>query len=390
MKNYFVDLHIHIGRTKTGRPVKITGAKSLTFSRIIEHARDQKGLNMIGIIDSHSPEVLEEMEDLLSSGELQEHPDGGLMYGGMSIILGSELEINDDASQGPIHVLCFFPYLHNMKAFSSWLSQHLKNIHLSSQRIYVTGRELQQKVKSLDGLFIPAHAFTPFKSLYGKGVEHTLAEVFDPAMIDGIELGLSSDTKMANQLSELKTYPFLTNSDAHSLAKIAREYQKVAMMEPSFQELVFALKEINGRKIKANYGLDPRLGKYHRTVCASCFMHIGSAEESGACPQCGSAKRIKGVADRISELATTAAGNEQRPPYVHQVPLEFIPGLGPKMLGRLLDHFGTEMAILHHVPFTSLKEVIPEKTAAMIEDARKGCLQFHAGGGGKYGRIAEG
>ena len=72
MNSYYTDLHIHIGRTKSGRAVKITGAKSLTFSNIIAHARDEKGLNIIGIIDCHSPEVIIEMEDLMESGELIE------------------------------------------------------------------------------------------------------------------------------------------------------------------------------------------------------------------------------------------------------------------------------------------------------------------------------
>ncbi|MEH7883065.1 endonuclease Q family protein [Bacillus sp. JJ1609] len=387
MREYFVDLHIHIGRTKSGRAVKITGAKSLTFSNIISHARDHKGLNMIGIIDSHSPEVLGEMEELLIAGELEEHPDGGLMYGGMSIIPGSELEINDEDTLGPIHVLCYFPFLKTMRAFSEWLSQHLKNIHLSSQRVYISGRELQEKVKSLGGIFIPAHVFTPFKSLYGKGVNKSLTEVLDPEMIDGIELGLSADTMMADQLSELHRYSFVTNSDAHSLAKIAREYQKIEMDQPSFRELKLALKHEEGRSIKANYGLDPQLGKYHRTVCAQCFTHSHSNEDH--CSQCGSLKKVRGVADRIAELKSEEVFKGYRPPYIHQVPLEFIPGLGPKMLEKLLDHFGTEMAILHSVPFDSLKEVIPEKTAAIIEKARTGQLAFQAGGGGKYGKIAD-
>lgn len=387
MKEYFVDLHIHIGRTKTGRAVKITGAKSLTFKHIIRHARDYKGLNMIGIIDSHSPEVLQEMEQLLNSGELEEHPDGGLLYGGMSIILGSELEINDDDTLGPIHVLCYFPYLQTMKDFSDWLARHLKNVHLSSQRVYVSGRELQRKVKSLGGIFIPAHVFTPFKSLYGKGVKQSLSEVFDREKIDGIELGLSSDTMMADQISEIHPFTFVTNSDAHSLAKIAREYQKVEMAEPSFQELFLVLKQAEGRKVKANYGLDPRLGKYHRTVCSECFTHNQSFE--AACSKCGSLKKVKGVADRIEELKTFEGVLGGRPPYIHQVPLEFIPGLGPKMLEKLLDHFGTEMSVLHSVPLEALKEVIPEKTAVMIDLARKGQLSFHEGGGGKYGKIAD-
>jgi uncharacterized protein (TIGR00375 family) len=387
MNHYYVDLHIHIGRTFTGKAVKITGAKSLTFSNIIDHARNEKGLNMIGIIDCHSPEVIMEMEKLMESGELTEHPDGGLNYGGLTVIPGSELEIYDDDCQGPIHLLCYFPTLQVMKQFSAWLSGHLKNINLSSQRIYVSGRELQKKVKELSGIFIPAHVFTPFKSLYGKGVVRSLTEVLDPEQIDGIELGLSSDTFMADQLAELHQYSFVTNSDAHSLPKIAREYQVIAMKEPSFAELAKALNRQGNRRIVANYGLDPLLGKYHQTVCATC-QNPYSPEES-QCPHCQDTKTVKGVADRILELKSDANPPEDRPPYVHQVPLDFISGLGPKLLRKLLDHFGTEMAILHEVPAEALKQVIPEKVAELIIKARQGELKLAAGGGGKYGKIAD-
>ncbi|PLR76388.1 TIGR00375 family protein [Bacillus sp. V3-13] len=387
MNKYYADLHIHIGRTKSGKAVKITGAKTLTFSNIIEHARDQKGLDMIGIIDCHSPEVIAEIGELLALGQLEEHRDGGLLYGGLSVIPGSELEIYDHNCKGPIHVLCFFPTLEAIKEFSGWLWGYLKNINLSSQRIYADGRSLQKQVKSLGGLFIPAHVFTPFKSLYGKGVATSLTEVFDPDLIDGVELGLSADSHMADQLGELHNYAFVTNSDAHSLGKIAREYQIIEMKEPSFRELEKALKGKEKRRIAANYGLDPLLGKYHQTVCANCFAHF--QEDDQQCRTCGHTKFIKGVADRIGELATAASGPDKRPPYIHQVPLEFIPGLGSKILRRLLDHFGTEMAVLHEVPFEALKEVVPEKTAALILQARNGELRFQAGGGGKYGKVSE-
>ncbi|CAH2716378.1 hypothetical protein BACCIP111895_03563 [Neobacillus rhizosphaerae] len=387
MKNYYVDLHIHIGRTWTGKPVKITGAKSLTFTNIIEHARHEKGLNMVGIIDSHSPEVILEMESLIESGEIFEHQDGGLVFGDLTIIPGSELEIYDEQSNGPIHLLCYFPNLSIMKEFSSWLSGHLKNIQLSSQRIYVTGLVLQKKVKALGGIFIPAHVFTPFKSLYGKGVNHSLTEVLDPDLIDGIELGLSSDTKMADQIKELHDYTFVTNSDAHSLAKIAREYQVIAMKEPTFKELQKALKKKEGRKIVSNYGLDPLLGKYHKTVCTEC-LHP-AVEEDQICTLCGNKKIIKGVADRILELKTAESSPEGRPPYVHQVPLEFIPGLGPRLLEKLVNHFGSEMAIVHEVPYEALKEVVPPKIADFVMKAREGKVNLAAGGGGKYGKIAD-
>lgn len=387
MKSFFVDLHIHIGRTWTGKPVKITGAKSLTFTNIIKHARHEKGLNIIGIIDCHSPEVILEIESLISKGEVYEHPDGGLVFGDLTIIPGSELEIYDEQSNGPIHLLSYFPSIKIMKIFSGWLSGHLKNIQLSSQRIYVSGRELQKKVKELGGIFIPAHVFTPFKSLYGKGVTQSLAEVLDPNLIDGIELGLSSDTKMADQLKELHSFPFVTNSDAHSLAKIAREYQVIAMEEPTFKELKMALKGEEGRKIITNFGLDPLLGKYHKTVCSHCLHQLD--KNAGICTNCGAKKIIKGVADRILELKTAEKGPENRPPYIHQVPLEFIPGLGPKLLDKLLSYFGTEMAILHKVPYEAIKDVVPVKVAGLIMKAREGTITLTAGGGGKYGKIAD-
>ncbi|WNS74110.1 endonuclease Q family protein [Bacillus sp. DTU_2020_1000418_1_SI_GHA_SEK_038] len=387
MKDYYSDLHIHIGRTMTGKPVKITGAKSLTFTNIIEHARNEKGLNMIGIIDCHSPEVILEIAQLMETGDVTEHQEGGLQYGDLTIIPGSELEIYDENCQGPIHVLCYFPTLTIMKEFSYWLSNHLKNITLSSQRIYASGRGLQTKVKELGGLFIPAHVFTPFKSLYGKGVHRSLEEVFDKDQIDAIELGLSADTAMADQIKELHNYSFLTNSDAHSLKKIAREYHVLQMAEPSFLELERALKGEDGRRIKANYGLDPLLGKYHQTVCSQCFAPFDPIINE--CENCGSIKYIKGVADRITELKTSNELPDNRPPYVHQVPLEFIPGLGPKMLQKLLDHFGTEMAILHEVPLEKLSEIIPAKTADLIVKAREGKLSLSAGGGGKYGKISD-
>ena len=330
MNQYFADLHIHIGRTKNGRAVKITGAKTLTFSNIIAHARDEKGLNMIGIIDCHSPEVIIEMEELMNKGELIQLEEGGLSYGGLTIIPGCELEIYDESCHGPIHVLCFLQTIETLKVFSNWLSGHLKNIHLSSQRVYISGKELQQKVKELNGLFIPAHVFTPYKSLYGKGVHSSLTEVFIPEYIDAIELGLSSNTYMADGIAELHSYPFLSNSDAHSLGKIAREYQAIEMQSPTFRELEKALRNEEGRRILANYGLDPFLGKYHQTVCEKC-QHPFHIESEEVCSHCGHSKYVKGVAERIAELSTETSQKRDRPPYIHQIPLEFIPGLGPKI-----------------------------------------------------------
>lgn len=389
MNEYFVDLHIHIGRTKSGRPVKITGAKSLTIENILYEASFIKGMDMIGVIDCHVPEVLQELRNLIEEGKVSEQKGGGLRFSNVTLLLGTEIEVHDEFCNGPLHVLAYFPTIAIMRDFSNWLAERMKNITLSTQRIYETGKTLQEKVKELGGLFIPAHVFTPFKSLYGVGVKASLTEILHPDLIDGIELGLSSNTGMADQLNELHQYTFLSNSDAHSLGKIAREYQAIRMENPTFEELEMALNGTCGRQIIANYGLDPRLGKYHRTTCAKCFTRIEDEDE--CCPSCGHHGTTKGVFERLQELKEAQEVVHEkvrtRPPYIHQVPLDFIPKLGPKTLAKLRDYFGTEMNIIHYVPEEELRKIVSPAIAAMIVQARKGELSVTAGGGGRYGKV---
>ncbi|PJO41588.1 TIGR00375 family protein [Lysinibacillus xylanilyticus] len=385
MQDFYADLHIHIGRTLSGRAVKITGSKTLTLARILETASARKGLDIIGIIDCHSPEVMDEMAEMIEQGELKELEQGGLRFQETTLIPGSEIEIYDHHCHGPIHVLAYFPTLLLMREFSNWMSNHMKNIHLSSQRIYCDGRTLQQKVHELGGLFIPAHVFTPFKSLFGKGVHRSLTEVFDSQLIDAIELGLSSDTNMVSNIKELQAYTFVSNSDAHSLGKIAREYQKLRLLNANFTELKMALHEQEDRAVIANYGLNPLLGKYHQTVCAKCGEQLSNS--ATICTNCESTQIIKGVATRIKELSEQVTDKRARPPYIHQVPLDFIPGLGPKMMERLVQAFGTEMNILHRVTLEQLEQIVPPKIAKMIDLARTGQLAIEVGGGGIYGKV---
>jgi len=385
LHNYYADLHIHIGRTMNGRAVKITGSKTLTLARILEMASAKKGLDIIGIIDCHSPEVIAEVKMMIARGELTELEEGGLRFQETTLIPGSEIEIYDSYCQGPIHVLAYFPTIAVMEHFSNWMRGFMKNIHLSSQRIYCDGRTLQQKVREMGGLFIPAHVFTPFKSLFGKGVHHSLTEVFDPHLIDAIELGLSSDTHMVKNIRELQAYTFVTNSDAHSLGKIAREYQKLRLKAANFNELKMALHEQEGRAVLANYGLNPLLGKYYQTVCAKCGVQVN--DEETLCKSCGSSQIIKGVATRIMELSESDSAERERPAYIHQVPLDFIPGLGPKMMEKLIHAFGTEMTILHCITTEQLAEIVPLKIAQMIDLARTGQLNIAVGGGGVYGKV---
>lgn len=386
LKNYFADMHIHIGRDIYNKPVKITASKTLTLTNILKEASRRKGIQMIGVIDCQAPAVQEEIIQLIESGDARELEDGGIRFENVTLIMGAEIEVYDELCHGPIHVLCYFPTLSAVGKFTEWLSPKMKNVTLSSQRYYGSAKELQYKVKELEGLFIPAHVFTPFKSLYGKGVIRSLKEVLDADLIDGIELGLSSDTSMADQIAELHHYTFLTNSDSHSLAKIAREYQQITMKSPSFKEFYYALHGVDGRGVHANYGMNPKLGKYYTTVCGTCLLAVDFHEEN--CPACDSKRIINGVFDRLQELKNTDTGRPNRPAYFYQVPLEYLPGLGPKTFEKLLAAFGTEMKIIHETSYEELIDVVPEKIATMIIAMRNGEQEIEAGGGGKYGRVA--
>jgi len=385
LRPYFADLHIHIGRDIDHNPVKITASKHLTLTNILLEASERKGIELIGIVDTQSPAVQREIKTLIDHQEAYELVDGGIRFQNVTMLLGVEIELYDANCHGPIHVLCFLPTLEKMKKFSTWLSKHMKNIFLSSQRYYGSAKELQRKVKSFNGLFIPAHVFTPFKSLYGKGVKRSLTEVFKPELIDSIELGLSSDTTMADHIQELHHYTYISNSDAHSLRKIGREYQEVLLEQPSFKEFQLALKQTNGRKINRNFGLNPKLGKYYTTVCRQCLQPLN--QRASKCLNCHSEKQVKGVFDRILELATTECATPDRPPYIYQVPLDFLPTLGPKTYEKLLDAFQTEMNIIHEATYEQLKRVTSKKIAKLILDMRQGQLNIQAGGGGKYGKI---
>ena len=272
MKEIFADLHVHIGRSENGKPIKITAARSLNFANIAKECADRKGIQMVGIIDCASPYVIEDIENFLKNGDAYEIEDGGIIYKDkVCIILGSEVEtseVNEDGKTGSAHNLCYFPTLADIKAFSNEMKNYIHNITLSTQRARISAYNLIDIVEKHNGILVPAHIFTPYKSFYGnctKRLERIFKEKFDK--IFAVELGLSADTFLADEISELETRTFITDSDAHSLPKIAREYNKVLMENISFKELVKALKNEDGRKILANYGLDPKLGKYHRTYC---------------------------------------------------------------------------------------------------------------------------
>lgn len=395
MYEVFADLHVHIGRSENGKPIKITAARSLNFANIAKECAERKGINIVGIIDCGSPYVIEDIEKFLKTGEAFELKDGGIIYKDkVCILLGSEVETSEigrNGKCGSAHNVCFFPHLEDIKNFSREMSSHIKNITLSTQRSDISGYELIDIVQKYNGILIPAHIFTPHKSYYGNctdRIKNIFKEKFDN--IFAVELGLSSDTFLADTISELENKTFITNSDAHSLPKIAREYNKLQIENVSFKEVVKALKNEDGRKVVSNYGIDPKLGKYHRSYCEQCEKAIEIDEISVSCPVCGSKDITFGVFDRIELLKDKKESKSphNRPPYIYQVPLNFVPGVGGKTIEKLLNAFENEMNILHKLSKDDLEAVVGEKVANNIVNAREGKMKVASGGGGVYGKVS--
>ncbi|MFZ5989256.1 MAG: endonuclease Q family protein [Bacillota bacterium] len=390
MNEYFVDLHVHIGRSSSGKEIKKATANNLTFENIAHESYYRKGIDVIGVVDCISPYVLEDIEELMERGELVEKKEGGMEYrGGQTLLLGAEIETHERKGCSS-HSLCFFPSLKSIKGFAGDMCKHIKNIYLCSSMSRLTGQELFYLVDFHGGIYIPAHAFTPHKSFYGNCCD-SLLEIFDEESykkIPAVELGLSADSMMASQLSELDGKAFISNSDAHSLIKMGREYNIFLMKSPSFEEILKALKNVGDRKVYANYGLDPKLGKYHRSYCLVCDSVIEKDPPAVKCPVSDRHPVVVGVKDRLEIIKDRENPKmDDRPPYNYQIPLEFLPKVGPKTIEKMINHFGSEMKILHEATFEELVKIVKEDIAKNVILSREGKLSIEVGGGGVYGRI---
>lgn len=392
MKHYFVDLHVHIGRSSRNNIIKRATANNLTFENIAHEAYFRKGIDILGVVDAASPSIIDDINHMLDQGEIVEHPDGGMVYKEkLTILLGAEIETRE-INKGHAHSLIFFPKLEQVTAFSREMQRHIKNSRFIYNLTQLPAQELFHISEAFGGVYIPAHVFSPHKSFYGN-CSDSLLDIFDEKTyekIPAIELGLSADSMMASQLSELDSKTFTSNSDAHSLIKMGREYNIFQMENNTFAEVMMALKNEKNRQVIANYGLDPRLGKYHRSFCLTCDAIIDGTPPKLECPVSKKHKIVRGVFDRIEQIKDRKKPQmRSRPAYHYQVPLEFLPGIGPKTIEKLTDVFGSEMNILHNVQEEELAQLVGDKHAKNIVLAREGKITIRHGGGGIYGKVKE-
>ncbi len=267
--------------------------------------------------------------------------------------------------------------------------------------IRLSAEEIAGNVKDVGGIIGPAHAFTPYFSVYAHF--DSIRELYGSMEkeISFLELGLSADTEFADAIPENRKYQFLTNSDSHSPwpYRIGREFTRIELRKPCFKELKGALEKKEEKKIKLNVGLDPREGKYHETACNACYAKYSLKEAESLnwrCPSCrGSIKR--GVRDRIEMLSDGQSRHPDfRPEYLHSIPLAEIIQLALEVKGintrkvqglwrEFIDLFGNEIKVLVEVKEKELAAVNKE-VARDIVSFRNGWVYYIAGGGGQYGK----
>ena len=343
-----------------------------------------KGLQLLGTGDAFHPGWLDIIEESTTySG------DGIYTCDGMDFVLTTEVE-----GKHRIHHLIIIPNIDVAQKLSEKLVSKNKNTD-GRPRTQYGGAELLDMVRDYDCLIGPAHAFTPWTGMY-KSYD-SIYDCYDKKP-DFVELGLSADTYMADTVRELKDFPFLTNSDAHSPwpHRLGREFNALELEDISYSSIKSSIKH---NKIKANYGLVPNLGKYHMTACTKCFKIIDPEIAKQDKMKCSCGGRIKkGVDFRISEIAdyTKPQHPDFRPKYVHLMPLAeliatvFDKGVTTKTVQgkwqKLIDAFGTEIDVLINVPLDEIIK-IDSNIASVIESFRNNSIDVVPGGGGKYGRI---
>lgn len=359
-----VDFHVHLGRDYLGHPVKIPAASSLTLPALLD-AMPVVGLDAVGVVEGHSAHVRQELEQLVRTGRLQQLSDGYVFAGGM-LLLGVEAEL--PVAGHYAHFLWYPETLEDLWRFQRDVTSRLQNPCLSTPHLSMDPQALAQR----GGMVIPAHIFTPFKGVLAR------TGALAPSGVRAVELGLSADTEMAEHIAALRQTTFVTNSDAHSLKSLGREYNELPM-SPSPQAL---LEVVAGGGVLRNVGMPPALGKYHANRCR--FGHDIPPGEV-RCPTCG-AFTVGGVSTLIAGLDKDFSAGP-RPPYWARVPLPLIPGVGPKTLARLRAHVGSDRYVLERAAESELAVVVGRDLGHRIVQARKGRLPLSAGGAGIYGRV---
>ena len=304
-----------------------------------------------------------------------------------------------------VHNLCYVPDFDAAERFRQALAR-IGNIESDGRPILgLDSRDLLEITLDCDprAFLIPAHIWTPWFSALGAqsgfdSIEECFGDLADH--IFAVETGLSSDPPMNWRLSALDRYALVSNSDAHSPAKLGRE-AVVFDGELSYDGISGALRSRDPARFLGTIEFFPEEGKYHFDGHRACGVRLSpgeAREREGRCPACGKTV-TRGVLSRVEELADRPDG--ARPavaaPYRSLVPMDEVLGavLGvsaksravEREYTRLLGRFGPELDLLCDAPLEDLDRAGGPVLAEAVRRVRTGELHIAAGYDGEYGVI---
>ncbi len=403
---YIADLHIH------SRYSRAT-SRDCTPEYLDLWAR-RKGIQIVGTGDFTHPAWREELQEKLEPAE-----DG--LY-----VLKEEYRIQDStaaAAMQPrfvitgeissiykkkdkvrkVHSLILLPGLEEAEIISKKL-ESIGNIHSDGRPILgLDCRDLLEILLELcpNAVYVPAHIWTPHFSLFGafSGFD-TVEECFDDLSpyIRAMETGLSSDPPMNWRISALDKYQLISNSDAHSPAKLGRE-ANLLDIELSYEGLKNAIQE--GIGLAGTIEFFPEEGKYHFDGHRKCHLCLSPAEAekyNGKCPVCGRKLTI-GVSHRVEQLADRPEGflRADAKAFESLVPLPEVIGasVGYSSASRkvvrqyeeMLRKLGPEFEILRVMPLEEIRNVSGHLITEGIQRLREGKVERVPGFDGEYGTI---
>ena len=403
---YIADLHIH------SRYSRAT-SKDCTPEHLDLWAR-RKGIHIVGTGDFTHPAWRQELEEKLE-------PAGEGMY-----VLKDEYRIRDGHVPGEsiprfvitgeissiykkndkvrkVHSLILLPGLEDAERISVKLEQ-IGNIHSDGRPILgLDCRDLLEIVLELcpSAVYVPAHIWTPHFSLFGAfSGFNTVEECFEDLTpyIHAMETGLSSDPPMNWRVSALDRYQLISNSDAHSPAKLGRE-ANLLDCPMSYEGLARAIQ--TGRGLYGTIEFFPEEGKYHmdgHRKCNLCLTPSETMKYNGKCPVCGRKLTI-GVSHRVEELADREEGyiREGAKAFESLVPLPEVIGASVGSSGaskkvrreyeKMLAELGAEFEILRNLPLEDIRRVSGGRIAEGIRRLRQGEVERIPGFDGEYGVI---
>ncbi|KPK02900.1 MAG: DNA helicase UvrD [Nitrospira bacterium SG8_35_4] len=403
---FIADLHIH-SRYSRATSREMSPESLWKWAQL-------KGISVIGTGDFTHPEWLKELQKKLE-------PAGNGLFSLKKKLRGSDVphscradvhflltaEISCIYSKNgktrKVHSIVFVPDVAGAEKINRALSQ-IGNLHSDGRPILgLDAKELLKIVLEAapEAMLVPAHAWTPHFSVFGaaSGFD-SLEECYEELTphIHAIETGLSSDPPMNWRLSALDGITLISNSDAHSPAKIGRE-SNVFDTEISYRALIDALKTKKG--FAGTIEFFPEEGKYHydgHRACNACLSPKDTIVHDYLCPVCGKKMTI-GVMHRVEKLADRESGfkPDGAPGFTSIIPLAEIisetvkVGVNSKKVTALyhavLEKIGCEFTVLLDASPDEIEKAGSPLLKEAIVRMRKGDIHIAPGYDGEFGRI---